>query len=750
MANTLKLFALILIALRLAAQAGNTLTIPFNGVPTGNCTFIMLAVDRTNHDQYFCPAGAWLKITSGGGGGISSFNGLVAAGQTVVNDTNITWTSSAPSTHTLGFAGTLAASRLNPNVVQAIANDTNVTGTISAQTLTLGWAGALAVARGGLGVSLSGTGGAHQFLRQNSVGANITVVQPACGDLSDAVASCNTDATNASNITSGSLPLGRLPWTTRGDLLTLGAGPTPTRIAIGANGQCLTSNGTDWVPGSCATGSIGGVGSSITYSVFTGAATIGNGHITEDNTTNQLTATKSFTTPAPSPVSFSQNPTFDLATCNRCEMAQMTNNVNSVTFKNAKAGLKFSLTLQNGASGGFIATGYTIAGGTVTNVCGLSPAANVRTTQEFEVASDGVTVRGGSCYSDETASVVRGSERAAPSDTPANAAVTCWPDSTDHAGLECRANGSLNTFKLTLSGVDINPVAGQVTSTHLSAALPINQGGSGTTTVLVGFMRGGNPMSAAELTGDSQSNGNFNIVNLRVNGTSYPSNPALNTFPVVTNTIPSQVTYESLPTCNGANQALNATPPAIGCVTISGGGGGGAGTVTNATVSRSAPVVLPLSLNITGTVNFNNTTAPTSMIGGTYQGTNSMPAGYWVGRTIRARLSGIYSTTGTPTFAITMTIGGTTVATFSVTTPNNAANVGWRIECDSTPANSAPLTTVNTSCSFWDGSGTRGFNSQTVSSLNFGSAQAVDVTGTWGAMSMSNTVTTYNASLSVI
>ena len=33
--------------------------------------------------------------------------------------------------------------------------------------------------------------------------------------------------------------------TTRGDLLTMGSGPTVARIAIGANGYVLTSNGTD-------------------------------------------------------------------------------------------------------------------------------------------------------------------------------------------------------------------------------------------------------------------------------------------------------------------------------------------------------------------------------------------------------------------------------------------------------------------------------------------------------------------------
>jgi hypothetical protein len=33
--------------------------------------------------------------------------------------------------------------------------------------------------------------------------------------------------------------------TTRGDLLTMGSGPTVARIAIGASGYVLTSNGTD-------------------------------------------------------------------------------------------------------------------------------------------------------------------------------------------------------------------------------------------------------------------------------------------------------------------------------------------------------------------------------------------------------------------------------------------------------------------------------------------------------------------------
>ena len=90
--------------------------------------------------------------TGAGGSGITSLNGLSGTTQTFskTNDTNVTLTiTSSGSDHAfaLGWTGTLAAGRLNSNVVQAITNDTNVTGSISAQTLTLGWTGTLAKAR---------------------------------------------------------------------------------------------------------------------------------------------------------------------------------------------------------------------------------------------------------------------------------------------------------------------------------------------------------------------------------------------------------------------------------------------------------------------------------------------------------------------------------------------------------------------------------------------------------------------------
>lgn len=67
----------------------------------------------------------------------------------------------------------------------------------------------LSLKKGGTGSDLSVTGGASQFLRQNSVGAPVAPIRPACADLSNGAASCSTDATNASNISSGLLGLAR-------------------------------------------------------------------------------------------------------------------------------------------------------------------------------------------------------------------------------------------------------------------------------------------------------------------------------------------------------------------------------------------------------------------------------------------------------------------------------------------------------------------------------------------------------------
>ncbi len=70
-------------------------------------------------------------------------------------------------------------------------------------------AGLAPLARGGLNLDLTGTGGTSQFLKQNTLGGQPSFVRPACADLSNSSPSCSTDATNAGNLSAGLVPLAR-------------------------------------------------------------------------------------------------------------------------------------------------------------------------------------------------------------------------------------------------------------------------------------------------------------------------------------------------------------------------------------------------------------------------------------------------------------------------------------------------------------------------------------------------------------
>lgn len=136
-----------------------TLDLVNANVPSGSA---LTKVDDTNVTLTLggTPTTALLRATSITVG----WTGTLAAArlnsnvvQAITNDTNVTGSIAAQNL-TLSWTGTLAAGRLNANVVQGVTNDTNVTGSIATQNLTLGWTGTLSVARGGTGAgSASGT-----------------------------------------------------------------------------------------------------------------------------------------------------------------------------------------------------------------------------------------------------------------------------------------------------------------------------------------------------------------------------------------------------------------------------------------------------------------------------------------------------------------------------------------------------------------------------------------------------------------
>jgi hypothetical protein len=103
------------------------------------------------------------------------------------------------------------------------------------------WQGTkIALAYGGTNADLSATGGAHKFLRQNSVGAAVDVVQP---DFSDLASTISTHLTAGTNISfSGTDPV---TINASGGGSTTLAGDTDVNISSPSNNQVLTYQTSD-------------------------------------------------------------------------------------------------------------------------------------------------------------------------------------------------------------------------------------------------------------------------------------------------------------------------------------------------------------------------------------------------------------------------------------------------------------------------------------------------------------------------
>jgi len=203
---------------------------------------------------------------------------------------------------TINTSGVITCTKTN-NVSFAPSATTDTTSASNISSGTLG------LARGGTNADLSATGGTSQFLKQAASGAAITVVRPACADLSDSSGGCSMSTTAGGDL-SGTLPSPTVAKvngiaysgtaaahsveviTTANTTAT--AKVVPDCTDTGGNHLNYTQSTDSFSCGSTeltSTSSVTGSPSSGNLTKFSGASTITNGDLSGDVTTSGTLAT---------------------------------------------------------------------------------------------------------------------------------------------------------------------------------------------------------------------------------------------------------------------------------------------------------------------------------------------------------------------------------------------------------------------------------------------------------------------------
>jgi hypothetical protein len=141
-----------------------------------------------------------------------------------------------------------------------------------------------------------------------------------------------------------------------------------------------------------------------------------------------------------------------------------------------------------------------------------------------------------------------------------------------------------------------------------------------------------------------------------------------------------------------------------------------------------------------------NTASETSLVGtgvGTAN-TGTFGGGFFVaGKTLRVRVRGYLSNTGTPTLNLIVKLGSVTIcSTGAVATITGQSNAGFELVCDLTCRTTGASGTIigEGMFSYGTANGTR-LVATAAATVDTTAAQLLDVTATWGTASSSNTIT---------
>lgn len=429
--------------------------------------------------------------------------------------------------------------------------------------------------------------------------------------------------------------------------------------------------------------------------------------------------------------------------------------------------------------------------------------ANASISETSYVTKDGGTSWQAINSSNQTFS--EGSVSAQPANNQPATSVRCWLDSTDLEN-EC-VNSSGVVFKQLRSGVDVNPVTGQVTATHLSAALPVNQGGTGTISTLTGLLRGNSSaMTAAEISGDCTTSGSNAITCTRLNGTTFAgangdlagfgaANTPADTGFLATNVVRKDTTNSGAAAMTldmSASTTSNAfKAPVKAGVTTAVNGAIGYDSTTDMihAAQASADAMIPqftatpangdcakwtvsgskykldtqgaacgsggsaAGASLFSTTNSTTVTATsaTTLIG-TITGSQTVPVNtFTAGQVLMLHASGYYSTPATPvSLTIDFKVGGTTrISTGAVVQIASVTNGVWNLDCVMTTRTAGAGGTQIANCIFV-GTGstlTPGEAPMFVSStwsVDTTATQVIDLQATWSTATGSPTITSTN------